>query len=173
MFLRNLLRWSDLARNKDGRPLLQVKLEPFGNRVARGQLVLTIQQNELCIAAGRPILVLRIKENGRDRRLLLRIGLDCGTKHDVILALAFAEEGFPKRKLISNIDARDLLVSISQLHVYSSAEQVEVGIPKLILRRYKSWCQCKIENEQMNAKMKRLHVLRHATNHSHGQYILN
>ena len=87
--------------------------------------MLTIQQNELGIAAGRPVLVLRIEENGRDRRLLLRIGLDCGTKHYVILTLAFAKEGFPQCKLISNIDAGDLhivtcvcMVCIGQVRQY-------------------------------------------------------
>jgi hypothetical protein len=108
MLLRNLLRWSHLSRNKDGRPLLQIKLEPFGDGISRGQLMLTIQQNKFGIVACRSILVLRIEENGRDRRLLLRVSLDRGTKYDVILTLTFAKEGLPKRKLISNIDAMDL-----------------------------------------------------------------
>ena len=43
----------------------------------------------------------------------MRIGLDCGTKHNVILTLAFAKEGFPQCKLIGNIDAGDL-----HTHVY-------------------------------------------------------
>ena len=108
MLLRNLLRWSHLARNEDGWSLLQIELEPLGNSIARGQLMLTIHQNKLGIAAGGPIFVLRIEENRRDRRLLLRIGLDRRAKHDVILTLSFPEESFSERKLVSNIDARDL-----------------------------------------------------------------
>ena len=122
MLLRNLLRWSHLARNEDGRSLLQIELEPLGNRIARGQLMLTIHQNKLGIAAGRPIFVLRIEENRRDRRLLLRIGLDRRAKHDVILTLSFPEESFSERKLVSNIDARDLRTCVR------CSREVEVGV---------------------------------------------
>ena len=126
MLLRNLLRWSHLARNEDGWSLLQIELEPLGNSIARGQLMLTIHQNKLGIAAGGPIFVLRIEENRRDRRLLLRLGLDRRAKHDVILTLSFPEESFSERKLVSNIDARDLWTCVRCM--FRDSHEVEVVV---------------------------------------------